>query len=62
MKLTKEQAEKLQTMKTEEEIREYLSHERVALDLDALDAVSGGGFMDFLTLTKAIRDALDENN
>lgn len=62
MKLTKEQAEKLQTMKTEEEIREYLGHERVALDLDELDAVSGGGFMDFLTLTKAIRDALDENN
>ena len=62
MKLTKEQAEKLQTMKTEEEIREYLSHERVALDLDELDAVSGGGFMDFLTLPKAIRDALDENN
>ena len=60
--LPPELQEKAKDIKTQEELLEFLSDNDVELPEDALDAVSGGGFMDFLTLTKAIRDALDENN
>lgn len=50
MKLTKKQAEKLQTLKTEEEIRAFFETEAVQLDPETLEEVSGGGF-DFLRKT-----------
>lgn len=61
MELTKEQVEKLKTMKSEEEIKDFLAHERVELSPEDLEAISGGGLLDILvdTIGDALGDVID---
>ena len=47
MKLTQEQAEKLKTLKTEEEVRAFFETEKIELAPEDLDKIAGGwGILD----------------
>ena len=56
MKLTQEQAEKLKTLKTMEEVKAFFKTERVQLSPEDLDKITGGwGIFD--SIENAFKDA-----
>ena len=56
MKLTQEQAEKLKTLKTMEEVKAFFTTERVQLSPEDLDKITGGwNFFD--PIENALKDA-----
>ena len=56
MKLTQEQAEKLKTLKTMEEVKAFFTTERVLLSPEDLDKITGGwNFFD--PIENALKDA-----
>ena len=56
MKLTQEQAEKLKTLKTMEEVKAFFTTERVQLSPEDLDKITGGwSFFD--PIGNALKDA-----
>ena len=56
MKLTQEQAEKLKTLKTMEEVKAFFKTERVQLSPEDLDKITGGWSF-FNPIENALKDA-----
>ena len=56
MKLTQEQAEKLKTLKTKEEVNAFFKTERIALSPEDMDKIAGGWSL-FDPIKNAIKDA-----
>ena len=56
MKLTQEQAEKLKTLKTIEEVEAFFTTERVQLSPEDLDKITGGWSI-FDSISNAVKDA-----
>ena len=54
MKLTQEQAEKLKTLKTEEEVRAFFETEKIELAPEDLDKITGGSIFD--PIKNALKD------
>ena len=58
MKLTQEQAEKLKTLKTMEEVEAFFKTERVQLSPEDLDKITGGSIFD--PINNAVKNALKD--
>ena len=58
MKLTQEQAERLKTLKTMEEVEAFFKTERVQLSLEDLDKITGGSIFD--RINNAVKNTLKD--